>query len=312
MKHTPGGTFRRLADVELRQLKVFRAVVECGNFAVAEIELNISRSRISNRISELEDRLGIKLMERGRGRPGFRLTPQGERVLRVTDELFGNIDQFGQDIARIKSESKGLLRIAISDDVLLMPDYQVFCEVIAAFQDSTTDVQMELLARAVDETEHDVLDGRVDVVIGAVFKRRAELEYIPLSSHRCYLYCGKKHPFFKTTDSALNKETIQSQDLAGAGFKLGASAAGFTARFPLKAIANHMSARLMLIQSGVYLGFLPDYFAEPHQESGDLRRIQPKRYCYTVDNAIFFAKNARQNSLVDLFIEELSERLDHG
>ena len=312
MKHTPGGTFRRLADVELRQLKVFRSVVECGNFAVAEIELNISRSRISNRISELEDRLGIKLMERGRGRPGFRLTPQGERVLRVTDELFGNIDQFGQDIVRIKSESKGLLRIAISDDVLQMPDYQTYCEVIAAFQDSTTDVQMELLAHAVDETEHDVLDGRVDVVIGAVFKQRAELEYVPLASHQCYLFCGKKHSFFKIPDSALNREAIQSQDLVGAGHKLGGDAGGFTARFPLKAIANHMSARLMLIQSGVYLGFLPKYFAEPHLVSGELRQIQPERYCYKVDNAIFFAKNARQNSLVDLFIEKLSERVTHG
>jgi len=309
MKHTPGGTFRRLADVELRQLKVFRAVVECGNFAVAEIELNISRSRISNRISELEDRLGIKLMERGRGRPGFRLTPQGERVLRVTDDLFGNIDQFGQDIARIKSESKGLLRIAISDDVLQMPDYQAICEVIAAFQHSTTDVQMELLAHAVDETEHDVLDGRVDVVIGAVFKRRAELEYIPVASHICYLYCGKEHQFFKPPDSALNSEIIQSQDLAGAGYKLGAKAAGLTARFPLKAIANHMSARLLLIQSGTYLGFLPGYLAEPYEDSGELRRIHPKRYNYKVENAIFFAKNARQNSLVDHFIDELAERI---
>ena len=312
MKHTPGGTFRRLADVELRQLKVFRAVVECGSFAVAEIELNISRSRISNRISELEDRLGIKLMERGRGRPGFSLTPQGERVVRVTDELFGNIDQFGKDIVRIKSEYKGLLRIAISDDVLYMPDYQAICEVIAAFQDSTTDVQMELLAHAVDETEHDVLDGRVDIVIGAVFKHRAELDYIPIASHRCYLYCGKRHRYFKVPDSALNKEMIQSQDLAGAGFKLGSKAAGFTARFPLKAIANHMSARLMLIQSGTYLGFLPDYFTESFEEAGELRRIQPKRYSYTVDNAIFFAKNARQNSLVDLFIDELAKQINRG
>jgi len=310
MKHTPGGTFRRLADVELRQLKVFRSVVECGNFAVAEIELNISRSRISNRISELEDRLGIKLMERGRGRPGFRLTPQGERVIRVTDELFGSIDQFGQDIVRIKSEHKGLLRIAIPDDVLNIPDYKAICEVVAAFQNSATDVQMEILAHGVDETEHDVLDGKVDICIGTVFNPRAELEYIATPSHQCHLYCGKKHRFFKAPVSTLNTATVESQNLAGAGFKLTPKAAGLTARFPLEAIANHMSARLMLIQSGVYLGFLPDYFAEPYLLSGELRKIQPSKYFYSVDNAVFFAKNARQNSLVDLFIDELVKRMN--
>jgi len=110
----------------------------------------------------------------------------------------------------------------------------------------------------------------------------------------------------------LNTEKLESQNLAGSGFKLTPKAAGLTARFPLEAIANHMSARLMLIQSGVYLGFLPDYFAEPYQLSGELRRIQPKKYCYSVDNAIFFAKNARQNSLVDLFIDELVKQLTCG
>ncbi|RLA00525.1 MAG: hypothetical protein DRQ47_09365, partial [Gammaproteobacteria bacterium] len=268
--------------------------------------------RISNRISELEDRLGIKLMERGRGRPGFRLTPQGERVIRVTDELFGSIDQFGQDIVRIKSEHKGHLRIAIPDDVLNIPDYKTICEVITAFQSSASDVQMELLAHGVDETEHDVLDGKVDICIGAVFNPRAELEYIPRPSHQCHLYCGKKHHFFKVPDSALSADRIESESLVGAGFKLTPKAAHLTARFPLEAIANHMSARLMLIQSGVYLGFLPSYFAQLYQDSGELRRIHPKKYFYSVDNAIFFAKNARQNSLVDLFIDELVKQTNYG
>ena len=54
------------------------AVVACGGFAAAELELNINRSTISRHIKDLETRLGVTLCRRGRG--GFALTREGEQV----------------------------------------------------------------------------------------------------------------------------------------------------------------------------------------------------------------------------------------
>ena len=65
-----------VTDSDLRLLRVFRAVVACGGFAAAELELNINRSTISRHIKDLETRLGVTLCRRGRG--GFALTPEGE------------------------------------------------------------------------------------------------------------------------------------------------------------------------------------------------------------------------------------------
>ena len=47
----------QVADYEIRLLKVFKAVVECGGFAAAETELNIGRSTISTHVANLEQRL---------------------------------------------------------------------------------------------------------------------------------------------------------------------------------------------------------------------------------------------------------------
>ena len=66
-----------IGDMDLRLLRVFRAVVDCGGMAAAELELNIGTSTVSRHVKDLETRLGLTLCRRGRA--GFALTPEGER-----------------------------------------------------------------------------------------------------------------------------------------------------------------------------------------------------------------------------------------
>lgn len=47
----------RVSDVDLRLLRAFKTVVNCGGFSAAEIDLGIGRSTISTHIGELEARL---------------------------------------------------------------------------------------------------------------------------------------------------------------------------------------------------------------------------------------------------------------
>ena len=68
----------QLSDMDLRLLQVFKAVVECGGMAAAELELNIGTSTVSRHVKDLETRLGLTLCRRGRA--GFALTPEGQRV----------------------------------------------------------------------------------------------------------------------------------------------------------------------------------------------------------------------------------------
>ncbi len=65
----------QLSDTDLRLLKIYRKVVECGGFSAAEIALQISRAAISMAMNDLETRLGLRLCQRGRG--GFALTEEG-------------------------------------------------------------------------------------------------------------------------------------------------------------------------------------------------------------------------------------------
>ena len=75
--------------ITLRQLKYFDAVAECGSFSEAAERVHISQPALSARVKELEESLGIKLVERTSH--GVILTPMGRevrtQVLRVLDEM---------------------------------------------------------------------------------------------------------------------------------------------------------------------------------------------------------------------------------
>ena len=82
----------QLSDADIRLLRVFQAVVNCGGMSAAELELNISTSTISRHVKDLEVRLGLTLCRRGRG--GFALTPEGERIHAETRQLLLATESF--------------------------------------------------------------------------------------------------------------------------------------------------------------------------------------------------------------------------
>ncbi len=68
-----------LSEGDLRLLRVFAKVVEAGGFSAAQIELNVSQSTISTHMTALEQRLGVRLCERGRA--GFQPHRKGQADL---------------------------------------------------------------------------------------------------------------------------------------------------------------------------------------------------------------------------------------
>ena len=64
-----------MLDVEF---STFLAVVRYHSFSEAGERLNITQSTVSYRIRALERRMGLALLDRGRGRQGVELTAGGE------------------------------------------------------------------------------------------------------------------------------------------------------------------------------------------------------------------------------------------
>jgi DNA-binding transcriptional LysR family regulator len=104
---------RRLTDVDLRLIRIFRAIVECQGLAGAELVLNLSQSRISASLAELEARLGVRLCRRGRS--GFALTEAGDTVYKASHDLFESVDRFCNQAGTVASKLKRVLRLGTVD-----------------------------------------------------------------------------------------------------------------------------------------------------------------------------------------------------
>jgi DNA-binding transcriptional LysR family regulator len=141
-----------MAIVDLNTLLVFAKVVEANSFSEAARRLKMPVSTVSRRILELEDQLGVRLLDRSTR--SLRLTELGAEVLeqaRHGAELSEAVDNI---ISNRMSEISGRLRLcappSISDS-LIVP-------VVSAFQASYPKVRVEVMIteRIVNQIAEDV------------------------------------------------------------------------------------------------------------------------------------------------------------
>jgi len=95
--------------MDLRHLRYFQAVAEELSFSKAAQRLNIAQPALSRAVQELEEEMGVRLIDRNRRT--IRLTPGGEVLLRETGLVFENLDDTLRKVRRTASGEDGELRL---------------------------------------------------------------------------------------------------------------------------------------------------------------------------------------------------------
>ena len=91
------------------EMAFFSVLVRAGSFSAAARELNVTTAAVSKRMSQLEARLGARLLHRTTRRIG--LTPEGELYLVNARRILAEIDDMEQMITSAATAPKGLLRV---------------------------------------------------------------------------------------------------------------------------------------------------------------------------------------------------------
>ncbi len=96
----------------LRQLKVFESVARHLNYTRAAGELHLSQPAVSMQVKQLEDSLGVALLEQLGKR--VHLTEAGQEVLTYARGITQQLDELEGVLNRIKGLSGGRLRISVA------------------------------------------------------------------------------------------------------------------------------------------------------------------------------------------------------
>ena len=96
---------------DLNDLYYFAMVVEHGGFAAAERALGIPKSRLSRRISQLENDLGVRLLQRSTRR--FAVTDVGMSVYRHAQTMLTEAQAAREVVDRLSAEPRGVVRVSV-------------------------------------------------------------------------------------------------------------------------------------------------------------------------------------------------------
>ncbi|MGE0238669.1 MAG: LysR family transcriptional regulator [Parvibaculaceae bacterium] len=293
---------RQLLDIDLRLIRIFRVIVEAQGLAGAQLVLDLSQSRISTSLAELEARLGVRLCRRGRA--GFALTEAGRNVYEASHDLFEAVDRFCNTAGTVSLNLKRVVKLG-AVDALSTNDGIGLAKILGDFRQGAPAILIDFMVAGPEELEAQLVSGARDIIIVPSLTKRSELAYVPLATERQSLYCASSHPLFDKDDDTAERHLprhaivargyLHSQDLKRLGHR------------QADATVEMMEAQLILILSGGFIGYLPAHYAATWVARGALRRLCDARLSY---DSTFYAvsqRGAAENPLVRRLLARLSD-----
>lgn len=144
----------------LRQMRAFTALARAGSFTLAAQYMHVTQAALSGLIKELEQTLGIRVVDRSTRR--IALTDVGRELYPLFAKMIDDLDGALLDISNHTQLKKGVVRIAAPQlmSCTLLP------VVIAAYRAKHPDIQVRLVDCAVENVTARVFSGEVDFAIG--------------------------------------------------------------------------------------------------------------------------------------------------
>jgi DNA-binding transcriptional LysR family regulator len=101
--------------MDIRQLQYLAALAREKHFTRAAAACNVTQPTLSGRIRQLEQELGVPIVERGQRYIG--LTPEGERVLKWAHAILDNWNNLQGELATIKGKKGELVGRMVLGDI---------------------------------------------------------------------------------------------------------------------------------------------------------------------------------------------------
>lgn len=195
---------------ELLTNRALLQVIESGSFSAASVKLNVSVATVARQVSSLEDRLGVKLLNRSTR--ALSLTEAGLLYSGRIREWMRELDTVKREVASFQKEIKGLLRVHLRHSVgtqVIVPALPEFLRANPELKvDVTlTDERADLVAQGIDvavwlgklEDSNLIVRklnrGRRIICCSPSYAKQHGLPASPeeLSKHNCIVYRAKSY-----------------------------------------------------------------------------------------------------------------------
>jgi len=175
------------ASIKYRQLKAFALVVETGSFRAAADKLSVTQPSLSALIKDLEDDIGVALLERTTRSSG---TTEAGRVF--YEDIRGSLQQLEVSYRYVKEVGRGS-RGRLSLAALPSLAAGIVTRAVGEFRRANPAVRIHLTERRNDKVLDAVRQGEVEVGIGSMWQTDEELEFQELFRDRMMFVAPAGH-----------------------------------------------------------------------------------------------------------------------
>lgn len=296
---------------DLNDLAYFHAVATHQGFSAAARATGVPKATLSKRVAHLEERLGVRLLERTTRR--LRLTDVGRSVCEQVEAMLAGAEAAEAVVARAQVEPNGIVRVSCPQ--ALVQDLVI--DLLPAFlrRHPKVRVQMKVLNRGADLVE----DG-VDIAIRARASLDADLNLIVRTLGRSSLILVASQALLDEAGGELTVERLADVPTLSMDGEhdvvtwtlIGPGGEAREVRHRPRLICTSFDVLRAAAMAGVGVAHLPEHSARALIASGQLVHVLPDwRSPYGIIHAVFSSRKQlvpAVRALIDHLAAEVPRR----
>jgi DNA-binding transcriptional LysR family regulator len=259
---------------DLNDMLYFAEVVECGGFAAAARRLELPKSKLSRRVAQLENRLGVRLLQRTTRK--LSLTDVGALYLRHCNAMRDEAQAAQEAVEHIQTEPRGTIRVACPLTLALSTIGPLVPVFLARYPQVRID--MRVSNRVVDLVEEGV---DVALRVRATLEDSASLVVKNFGVSRTLLVASPAQlqrqwqPAAPEELAGLDSVAMSAVDGKATWFLQGPQGASYTLVHQPRYCADDLATLRFAVLGGVGMCFMPQYMCEDDLRAGAMVEVLP-------------------------------------
>ena len=295
-------------QIRLQDLRILMTVIEAGTMGKAAQHLNSTQPAISRSIAELEQALGVRLLDRHRH--GVEPTEHGRTLLNCGMAVFDELRQGLKRVEFLSSPSTGEIRIGST--AFLAASF--VAAVVNHLSGLYPGITFHFVTGSTESLQRDLYERRVDLLVlrKSSTAKEEKLDFEFLFDDSFAVAVGAHHPLAgrrRVTLAELVNEAwaLPSSESAIGSVAIEAFRNGGLELPRTSVVAILPEIRLSLLRSGRFLTIFPLSVLRFPNNRPDIKVLPVRLQANRVPVGIVTIKNRSINPVAQLFIEHARE-----
>ena len=293
--------------MEIRHLKLVKAIVEEGSMSKASNVLHLTQSALSHQLKELEEYFKVSLFERNGKK--LILTDAGQKVYDTANKVLNETQNLKEEIKKYTSGKKGTIKISTS----CYTSYHWLPSLLEQFKKDYPEIEVNINVDITGKTREKLLSNEIDIAIVSVTEKNSPFNYRLLFRDEMVALVNSDHTWN-------NKKYVTARDFNTENLIIHSRPLNTVTVYRevlqpenTDALSYHVlpltEAAIEMIRAGYGVAVMSRWAVKPYLDEGKVQAVKVTPKGLFRNNYAVLLKNREYPSYFDAFIDNLRNNI---